>query len=31
MVEAVVLQRSGDKAMECSGLDHPGKNKKEWP
>ena len=31
MVEAVVMQRNGDEAMECPGRGHPGKNKKEWP
>ena len=31
MVEAVVVQRSRDEAMECPGLDYPGKHKKEWP
>ena len=29
--EAVVMQRSGDEARKCPGLDHPGKNKKERP
>ena len=28
---AVVMQQSGDEPMKCPGLDHPGKNKKEWP
>ena len=31
MVAGVVMQRSGDEAMQCPGLDHPGKHKKEWP
>ena len=31
LVEAVVKQQSRDEAMECPGLDHPWKNKKEWP
>ena len=25
------MQRSGDEAKKCPGLDHPGQNKKEWP
>ena len=25
----MVKQRSGDEAMKCPGLDHPGQNKKE--
>ena len=29
--EAEVMQRSGDEAKKCPGLDHPGQNKKEWP
>ena len=24
------MQRSGDEAKNCQGLDHPGQNKKEW-
>ena len=29
--EAIVMQRCGDEATECLGLDHPGQNKKERP
>ena len=29
--EAEVMQRSGDEAKNCPGLDHPGQSKKEWP
>ena len=25
------MQRSGDEAKKCLGLDCPGQNKKEWP
>ena len=25
------MQRSGDEAKKCPGLDHPGQSKKEWP
>ena len=25
------MQRSGDEAKKCPGLDHPGQNKKDWP
>ena len=28
--EAVVMQRSGNEAKKCPGLDHPGQNKQEW-
>ena len=31
MVEALVMQGSSDRAMECPGLEHPGKNNKELP
>ena len=30
MVKAVVMQRSRDEAMECPGLDHAVKHRKEW-
>ena len=29
--EAVVMQRCGDEAMQCPGLDLPGQNKKARP
>ena len=25
------MQRSGDEAKKCQGLNYPGLNKKEWP